>query len=262
MVRYLKLTPQPSTTLAAPTVIGATTINVVSAASFSVGDWLSISDTSLVKREWRKVSAKVGNTLTLTHSLGSPLVYAHATGVRVTRVAAVTTLRNVFTDTLATQDIEVGGPCESGDLFSYIKLPVPVYTYADGIEIKWNSGVIMELTGWAMLTGLNPQFQGLMDLTIRLQDYVKLPNNLYDDALASTRQLQLETAYNKGTVWVIDPLGNTRSMRFQRLNFAFEEPKERHADLEHMQATATIRLIDQMAELSKQSELVLNVAKQ
>ena len=113
-----------------------------------------------------------------------------------------------------------------------------------------------------MLTGLNPQWNGLADMSIRLQDYVKLPNNMYDNALASTRQQQLKDAFNKGTVEVIDPLGNVREMRFQRLNFAYEEPKQRHSDEEHMQATANIRLIDQLAELTKQAELVLNIRSQ
>lgn len=268
MVRYLRLSPnQPQTILSEIAAKGDTFVHVADITGFAIGDWIRISGNgnSLTQHEYRKVTSIGGGVIGYTHTLGAGLIYEHDFGCKVQKCAAVTKLRNVFTEgplNLPTQDIEVGGPCDSGELFAYIRLPQPVYTYSDGIEISWNTGVVMELQGWAMLTGLNPMWNGLMDLHIRLQDNIKLPNNLYDNALASQRQDELKTAYNKGTVDVIDPLGVERIMRFQRLNFTYEEPKERHADLERMQATATVRLIDQMAELQKQSELVLNLKSQ
>jgi hypothetical protein len=262
MVRYLQLTPQPSHIIALDSVVGDDHITLDSTVGFAIGNWIKITGVSLTQNEWRKISNIVGNIVYLSHTLGNALQYPHLFGAKVTKCAAIVKLRNVFTDTLDTQDIEVGGPAESGELFSYCRLPQPVYTYTDGIEISWNTGTVMELIGWAMLTGLNPAWNGQADFYIRLEDYVKLPNNLYDNALASERSEQLKIAYNKGTVEVIDPLGARRIMRFQRLNFAYEEPKQRHSDNEHMQATASIKLIDQMAELSKQSELVLNIRSQ
>ena len=264
MVRYLKLSPQANTFLSEIAAVGINYITVASTAGFAVGDWLRIQGVggSLIQSEYRKITSIAGNVIGFTHVLGNNLIYAHPFGSTVRKCGAVTKLRNVFTDALSTQDIEIGGPCDPGELFAYVRLPQPVYTYADGIELAWTSGTVMELIGWAMLTGLNPMWNGLSDINIRLQDYVKLPNNLYDDALASERADNLKTAYNKGTVEVIDPLGTKRLMRFQRLNFTYEEPKERHADGEHMQATASVRMIDQLAELNKQGELVVNVRQQ
>lgn len=265
MIRYLRLSPAPVSTLSTtPVNPGDTSIQVFSIAGLAVGDWVRIAGNAnnLVQHEYRKISALGGAFIFLDHALGDGLIYPHGAGVSVSKCSAVATIRNVFTDELNSQDIEVGGPCATDELFTYIRLPKPVYTYADGIELRYNSDVVMELIGWSMLTGLNPQWNGLMDLHIRLQDNVKLPNNLYDNALASERQDQLKVAFNKGTVDVIDPLGQPRVMRVQRLNFSYEEPKERHADNEKMQATASVRLIDQMAELQKQSELVLNLRAQ
>jgi hypothetical protein len=260
MVRYLHLSPAPANTILSQTVTkGSNIIPVADTTIFAIGDWLRIDNPSVETMEYRKVTGinTGNNSLTLTHTLGANLKFDHAFGQPVRKCVAITTLRNVFTDALSVQDIEVGGPCNPAEQFAYLRLPVPVYAYADGIELRYNTGVIMELTGWSILTGLNPQWNGLSDMSIRLQDYTKLPNNMYDNATAATRQAQLKAAYNKGTVEVCDPLGNVRTMRFQRLSFTYEEPKERHPDGFNMQATASVRLIDQLAELNKNQNLVL-----
>ena len=260
-IRYLKLTPQPTAILNSSSK-GSNSIVVNNASVFIAGDWICVrgDNGDVTQDEYRKIGSIAGNTITLTYPYYSPanLLYTHSVGNKVKRCGAVVTLRNVsaatqyiYTQAFANVDIEVGGPCEENDLFSYARLPWPVDTYNDGITINWRDGTIMELLGWAMLTGLAPPYSPLMDMHIRLMDYVKLPNNLYDNALASTRYNQLVAAYNKGTVMITDPLGNPREMRFQRMAFSYEEPKQRHADQTHMQATATIRLIDQKAELFK-----------
>jgi len=195
--------------------------------------------------------------LTLIHPTGpSPLMFQHLNGSKVQKSVVTTTLRNVFTDALPVGDYEVGGPCDPGELFAYCRLPWPVYAYIDGVTVTYSTGTKMELAGWSMLTGLNPQWNGLGDISIRLQDYVKLPNNMYDNATAAIRQQQLKEAFNKGTIYVTDPLGVTRIMRFQRLGFTYEEPKERHDPGAHMQATASCKLIDQLAELNKAETLI------
>jgi hypothetical protein len=255
MLRYLRLTPQVETTLTAQANIGDTTITVASIIPFNVGDWICIKEQSLDLCEYRKITAGAGNTLTLGHTLGAELLFDHAPGIRIVRCGTVATLRNVFTDTLNNQDIEVGGPCDANDLFSLIRLPKPVYAFTTGLNIDWLT--VMELQGWAMLTALNPPYNGLIDVNIRLQDKVKLPNGTFDNATARERMNDLKNAYNKGTVTVIDPLNNNRQMRFQRLSFNFEEPKERHLQGQKAQATAHVRLIDVQAELMKQETLTL-----
>ena len=261
IVRYLQFTPQPMSPLRTIATAGATAIYVQNASLFKVGDWIAIDDVSPVRQEYRQVQAvdTSSNILWLQHVMGSQLQYEHTIGAGVYRCGAIVTLRNVFADNLSVQDIEVGGPYRSDYLFSYIHLPNPVYTFLDGIEIDWLDGTVMELIGWSMITGLNPPYYGKMDLTIRLQDYVKLPNALFDNATALDRRTDLENAYNKGMVVVEDQFNKERKMRFQRLSFNYEEPKMRHAETKRNQATAHVSLIDIDAELMKQESLVLGI---
>jgi hypothetical protein len=257
MVRYAQLTTQTATTLATNAAKGDTAIGVVSATGFSVGDWFCVKNNSIKLSEYRKITSIVGNTISFTHSLGAGFIFAHTIGDSIVKCAAVVSLRNMFTDTIPTGNIEIGGPHSSGDVFALIMLPVPVYTFADSIEIVYNAGTVMEIQGWSMLTALNPEYNGLMDMSLRIQDNVPLPNGTKDNAIGGTRQQNLITSYNKGTVTVIDPLNNSRVMRFQRLSFEYEEPPERHTPGLGMRATAHIRLIDQTAELMKQETLTL-----
>lgn len=257
MVRYAQLSPIGIKELNGATIVGATTITLTSVVGLAVGDWICISDTNPKFAEYRKISNIVGFVLTLSHTLGAPLLYAHASGVQVGKCQAVVTLRNVFTSVLATQDIEIGGPAFDADIFALMMLPQPVYSYADALTVTYNSGTVMELQGWSMLTALNPEYNGLMDVNIRLMDNVKLPNNTNDTGTAAERRQNLITAYTKGTVTVVDALNTTRVMRFQRLSFSYEEPSERHSAAHKQQATAHVRLIDQSAELMKQETLTL-----
>jgi hypothetical protein len=261
MVRYLQFTAQPNTTMRTIATVGATAIYVNNASLFNVGDWIAIDDNSPTKQEYRKITNvdTTNNVLWLQHVMGSELQYEHAIGTGVYRCGAVVTLRNVFADGIPIQDIEVGGPYRPDYLFSYIHLPNPVYTFLDGIEIDWLPGTIMELIGWSMITGLNPPYYGKMDLALRLQDYVKLPNSMFDNATALERRTNLENAYNKGMVVVEDQFNQERKMRFQRLSFNYEEPKQRHSDTKRNQATAHVSLIDIDAELMKQESLVLGI---
>src|SRR5215471_3695665 len=261
MIRYLQFNNQPYTTLRTIATKGSTAIYVNNTSQFNVGDWIALDDPSPTNQEYRKIQSidSTNNVLWLTHTMGSDLQYDHNIGTGVYRCGAVVTLRNVFSDTLPIQDIEVGGPYRSDYLFSYIHLPNPVYTFLDGIEIDWLPGTIMELIGWSMITGLNPPYYGKMDLSIRLQDYVKLPNSLFDNATALERRTNLEAAYDKGMVVVQDQFNKERKMRFQRLSFNYEEPKQRHAESKRNQATAHVSLIDIDAELMKQESLVLGI---
>jgi hypothetical protein len=226
-----------------------------------VGDWIAIDDSFPNYQEYRKVVSISGNQVYLSHPLtNGALVQSHTAGIGVFRCGAVVTLRNIFTaDNPTTRDIEVGGPFYNNYLFAYIHLPVPVYTFMDAILINWNSGTLMELIGWSMLTALNPPYYGLLDVNIRVQDQVKLPNNLFSPLSANDTINALRTAYNKGAVAVIDQFNNARQMRVQRMSVDFEEPKQRHKSQYENQATAHIRLLDQDSELFKQEALVLGI---
>lgn len=262
MVRYLLLAPATrQTSLTLPAQPGDTTITVASAASFNVGDWIGIDHVFPNYQEYRKIIAKTATTITLSHPLtNGALLQSHDIGTGVYACATVVTLRNIFTESNPTaRDVEIGGPFRSDYLFSYIHLPVPVYTFLDGIEINWMSGVTMELIGWSMLTALNPPYYGLMELNIRVQDQVKLPNNMFSPLSAQDTIDALRIAYNRGAVDVIDQFNNHRKMRVQRLSTDYEEPKQRHSGPYQNQATAHIRLIDQDSELFKQQELVLGI---
>lgn len=259
MVRYLRFSAQTHTTLASDSVIGTNTIQVSDATGFAIGDWLCLKQPNNINlTEYRKIANIVGGTFTLSHALGNNLLYPHILGDTVARCGVVATLRNSFTDTLPTQDIEIGGPCDANDLFALIRLPVPVYAFSNGLNLDYKSGSIMELMGWAILTALNPAYNGLIDATLRIQDYVKLPNSTKDTGTAAVRKQNLIDAYNKGTVTVVDSLNQSRQMRFQRLSFDFEEPKERHQSALNMQATAHVRLIDVYAELMKNETITLS----
>lgn len=262
MVRYLQLSPQPFTPLVQTTITGATQIVVADSSPFIVGDWIGIDSVYPGQQEYRQITAidSTNHILTLYHILGSPLLYGHAAGTNIYRCGAVVVLRNVFNDQLGTpQDIEVGGPYNSSYLFADLYLPTPVYSFLDGIQINWRDGTVMELVGWSMITGLNPPYYGKITANIRLQDYVKLPNSLFDNATALDRRTDLENAYNKGAVTVVDQFNQTRQMRFQELSYNYEEPKQRHADIKRNQATAHISLLDVGAELMKQESLVLGI---
>lgn len=263
MVRYLQLTPQTETVLYSAAHVGNASIQVDPVPlDWTVGDWICIKESDLSLAEYRKITSIVNDvdhaTIYFSHPTNTNLCYEHVISTRVVKCAAIVKLRNVFTELLPIQDMEVGGPCDSADAFALIELPWPVYTFADGIDITYNSGTTMELQGWAMLTAINPAYNGLLDVDIRLQDYIKLPNSTFDNATAGQRQNNLKASYNKGYVIVQDPLNNQRTMRFQRLSFDFEEPKERHLQGLNMQATAHVRLIDRNAELLKQETVTLS----
>jgi hypothetical protein len=261
MIRYLQLSPQSSTTLNVASQIGDTIITVAGTASFSVNDWIAIDDSFPNFQEYRQVAAKTATTLTLSHPLtNGALTSVHAVGIGVYKCGAVVTLRNIFTASNPTpRDIQVGGPFRADYLFSYIHLPVPVYTYLDGIQIDYNISTLMELVGWSMLTALNPPYYGLEDLNIRIQDQVKLPNNLFHPMSANDMINALRNAYNKGAVDVTDQFNNLRKMRVQRMSVDYEEPKQRHPGQYQNQATVHIRLLDQDSELFKQESLVLGI---
>jgi len=261
MIRYLQLSAQSSTTLGAIAQPGDTVITVASTASFNVGDWIAIDDSFPNFQEYRSVTAKTATTLTLSHPLtNGALTNTHQASVGVYKCGLIVTLRNIFTaDNPIPRDIQIGGPFRADYLFSYIHLPVPVYTYLDGIQIDYNNGTLMELVGWSMLTALNPPYYGLEDLNIRIQDQVKLPNNLFHPMSANDMINALRTAYNKGAVDVIDQFNNLRKMRVQRMSVDYEEPKQRHPGQYQNQATAHIRLLDQDSELFKQESLVLGI---
>src|SRR5215467_11435102 len=173
MVRYLRLESPNyvNTQLALQANVGDTQIMVVDPTGLAIGDWIRIDHPSIELKEFRKITAISGNMLTLIHPTGpSPLMFQHLNGSKVQKSVVTTTLRNVFTDALPVGDYEVGGPCDPGELFAYCRLPWPVYAYIDGVTVTYSTGTKMELAGWSMLTGLNPQWNGLGDISIRLQD--------------------------------------------------------------------------------------------
>lgn len=261
MIRYLQLNPQRNSTLTLPAQPGDTAITLASTVLFSVGDWIGIDHAFPNFQEYRKIVSKTATVLTLSHPLtNGALTQSHDIGTGIYKCEAVVTLRNIFTEgNPVARDIEIGGPFRADYLFSYIHLPVPVYSFLDGIEINYIDGTTMELVGWSMLTALNPAYFGLMDLNIRVQDQVKLPNNLFSPLSAQDTINKLRTAYNRGAVDVVDQFNNARKMRVQRLSTDYEEPKQRHPGQYQNQATAHIRLLDQDSELFKQQELVIGI---
>jgi len=262
MIRYLQLSaPTMQTTLTQSANPGDAMIHVGSTTGLNVGDWIAIDDPFPNFQEYRQVTATTGTTISFSHPLtNGALVQSHNSGIGVFKSSAVVTLRNVFTaDNPTPRDIQIGGPFRSDYLFAYIHLPVPVYTFLDGIQIDWNNGTVMELIGWSMLTALNPPYYGLLDLNIRVQDQVKLPNNLFHPYSGNDLINALRTAYDKGAVTVIDQFNNLRQMRVQRMSVDYEEPKQRHPGQYQNQASAHIRLLDQDSELFKQEALVLGI---
>jgi hypothetical protein len=265
-IRYLNLSENnvattPETTISQAANPGDTVLYVNSTATLSVGEWIAIDDPFPNFQEYRQISALTSTSITLSHPLtNGALVQPHAVGIGVWDCCSIVTLRNIFTaDNPAARDIQVGGPFRSDYYFTYIHLPVPVYTYVDGIQIDWNANYIMELIGWSMLTALNPPYYGLLDLNIRIQDQVKLPNNLFHPYSANDLINALHTAYDKGAVQVTDQFNNVRQMRVQRMSVDYEEPKQRHPGQYQNQASAHIRLLDQDSELFKQEALVLGI---
>lgn len=262
MIRYLQLS-QPVTltsVISQEANPGDTRLYLSNTVGMQVGSWFAIDDPYPNNQEYRQITNVAPTYVDMSHPLGSGLTQTHAVGTRVYLCAATVTLRNIFTaDNPTARDVQVGGPFRSDYLFSYIHLPNPVYTFLDGIQIDWSYGTIMELVGWSMLTALNPPYYGLLDVNIRVQDQVKLPNNLFHPYSAQDQVQALETAYNKGAVDVIDQLNTFRKMRVQRLSVDYEEPKQRHTGPYQNQATAHVRLLDQDSELMKQESLVLGM---
>jgi hypothetical protein len=79
-IRDLSGSYGPTTTLSAPTTIGATSISVVSAAGISPNDWIII-DQPWALREQVQVLSILGNTITL--QTATPIQFVHNTGAWV-----------------------------------------------------------------------------------------------------------------------------------------------------------------------------------